>query len=817
MSSPSVAGLGALLVSAAKQSKVTHSPARIRAALMNSARFVKNVDVFAQGAGLVQALPAWEHLKKNAAESSWDHFFEINTNNNTFRPGPGLYLRGDIPVGKQEVRFDLSPKFADKVNAPEKFALENDLVFTATQPWVKVPGYARLANGRITIRPVLDVPGSRPGEPLYAEIHGRLANAPDGGPLVRIPITIVRGEKTDFHEKHRGEFSLDLESGRTDRRFYQVPPHANFMKVRVRRLGDDSLNRIVILHAVTLVADNSYNAFNAQDYFVLDSAGTKEMLIPVAGGKTTELAFHQPYFSGGKTSLEVDFQFIGLTAGQERIVLRENDNHAPLRIVSASDETVRGEGNIDRAHFSQMPQKTDFLSPDERDSFPPGPRQNEKTTPHFLRQTFEISVEKPTKIQLSPARRYDIGSEVNGGLITAYHESGKLLYRGGSRRNAGVSLPKGKTTFFRILKSLDRSVLESEQNRPLTWSMKLEKPQKLDFFESFREVVQGKNAGEIDLKSNRHQTLMVGAPNLASLGSHKPAPHYFSGRFKLKQATDGGAELLSITVECRPGTEFKTIANQKKKPESLETKMTPLEKLDDDLFQRRLAFVKANKFTDKKDLQGKRDELLSILLKEHPKKAELHLIHAGIHAAEAKLLSDLPKSDGKKKKGDVKMLLTILKEARSLSHANRVANYFGARSEADDAPLDERKKASKIQKKMESDRKHLAAIAQLQADIRLNSGNLKAARKALREARRWEEQPSKEYQKLELALLKAEKHHGLALEKINGRLKDSPFDQKLLDEKIDLFKKLGFDERFTRRIRLQQKMNEYRLEQGGEL
>ena len=184
MSSPSVAGLGALLVSAAKQSKIQHSPARIRNALMNSAHFVKGVEVFAQGAGLVQALPAWEHLQANAEQKAWDHFYTINTDDNTFRPCPGLYLRGDIPAGKKEIRFNISPKFAQKVSAPEKFALEDDLVFTSTQRWIDVPGYARIANGRIMIRPILTIPEFRSGEPpLYAEIHGRLAGSPDSGRL----------------------------------------------------------------------------------------------------------------------------------------------------------------------------------------------------------------------------------------------------------------------------------------------------------------------------------------------------------------------------------------------------------------------------------------------------------------------------------------------------------------------------------------------------------------------------------------------------------------------------------------------------------
>jgi len=825
MSSPSVAGLGALLVSAAKQSKVAHSPARIRAALMNSAHFVKGVEAFAQGAGLVQALPAWEHLKANAEQSAWDHFYTIRTDNNTFGAGPGLYLRGDIPAGKREVRFDISPKFIQSVGAPEKFAFEDDLVFTATQPWVKIPGYARLVNGRITLRPILSIPEARPGQaPLYAEIHGRLAGAPDSGPLLRIPITIVRGEKTDAHSKHRTSYSLDLDSGETDRHFFQVPDDASYLKLRVRRDSADSLTRVVILQAVTLVADASYYAHHKQNYFGLSSGAEADVLIPVTGGKTTELAFHQPFFSVGRTNLEIDLQFVGIRSNQDLIAFHPNDNHVPLQVVSANTEKVRGEGSIDRAHFSIMPEKTEFLSPDKRGEFPPGPRQKEQQSPLFLRQTFTLSVDKPTEIQLDYARRFAAYSEVAGGLITAYHESGKLLYQGGSYRNSGVSLPKGKTTFYRDLRSLERSILEREQDRPLTYSAKLDKPKNLELFESVHEVMHGRKAGEIDLKSGRNHSLMLGAPGLGALGSQKPAPDYFSGSFKLKQSGGAGHELFSIRVECRPGSEFKSVANQKKKPESLEAKKPALEKLDDDLFQRRLAFVKSNKFSAKADEQAKRDELLAELLEQKPQDAELLVTRAMILAGQAGLLSDLPKTDPKKKdsakkskkkksnkKKSPKQVFSVLKKAREFSDPDGVAAYFGARSQPDEASLDERKEASEKQKNMEAQRKRLAVIARLQADIFLNVGNHKAARKSLTEARRWEEQPSKEYRKVELALLQAEGLHGLALQKIDAQLKDSPFDKKLLDQKIALYEKLGFDERFAARIRLQQKMREHRL------
>jgi tripeptidyl-peptidase-2 len=798
MSSPSVAGLGALLVSAAKQTKVAYSPARIRAALMNSARFVKGVEVFAQGAGLVQALPAWAHLQANQKQPAWDHFYDVKTNSNTFSAGPGLYLRGDIPVGKREVRFDLAPKFAAKITAPERFNLEDDLVFSATEPWVKIPGYARLANGSITIRPILDIPKSRVGEPLYAEIHARLPRSPEAGPLVRIPITIVRGEKTKAHLKYRGGYDLEIESGKTYRRFFQVPTNASHVKLRLRRDDGNPLARYLMLHTVTLVADSSYYSYNSLDYLRVESGSEKEVLVPVSSGKTVEFAIHQPYFSVGKTRVDVEFEFFGLTSTQERIVFHANDQHAPFQVISATDEEVSGEGQITRAHFSEMPKKTEFLSSDRRNSFPAGPREKKAVAPVLLRQTFELTVNKSTKIELSSGRRYD--TEVSGAMITAYHESGKRLYVGGDYRNARVELPKGKTTVYRILHSPELSLLEAEENRPLNYSVKLEKPRNLSLFEDHRAVIRGRKAGSLKLRAERNNTLLVGGSDLASMAKNHAGADYFSGRFKLQQSGGREAKLLEVKIECRPGEVFATVANQKDQAISLVQKKSSVEKLEEDLFQRGLAFLKSNKNPSDKEILKKREELLKQLLIQRPKDIGLLLT-----AAEMRL------ANNEVKKGSLKALQGHLKKIRGQLKAQDVAAYFGAKSEDDGASLELRKKEAAEHQMMETRRQQLARLALFEARMFLKVKNIKGARRALRQVRRWEAQPSEDYRQLEYDVLKEQKFFGLALQSLEARLKKSPFDRKMIGEKLLLYAKLGIHRRFSDRIKLHSKM----LENGG--
>ena len=107
--------------------------------------------------------------------------------------------------------------------------------------------------------------------------------------------------------------------------------------------------------------------------------------------------------------------------------------------------------------------------------------------------------------------------------------------------------------------------------------------------------------------------------------------------------------------------------------------------MDEELFQRRLGFVKANKFGDDKEIIARRDEILALLLDERPHDAAVQIVHAEVHAGGVKLLGELPKP-GKKggKKATARELNHVranLKKARALSNPRAVGNpgYAGTR------------------------------------------------------------------------------------------------------------------------------------------
>lgn len=821
MSAPSLAGAGALLVSAAKQAGVAHSPPRIRAALMNSAQYIPEIEPWAQGAGLAQVLPAWTHLETNSKDPLWDHLYAVRAGVNTYHNGPGIYLRDVIPAGKREVQVQVRPRFMERVRNPEKFALDTDLVLRATADWIQIPKYARMANGTLRLYPILDIPAWDPSElgnpPLYGEIHGVPASDPDAGPLFRVPVTVVRAQETDPTLKHRTKFEATLGAGKLHRSYFKVPLHMNRLKVRLKGRTGDDIRRRFMVHAVTLTAPHSFHGLHFKDYVSLKGGEEAELSIPVAPGKVCELVLHQLWNSAGDLTLNADLQFTGLTASQQLVHFRGSDRIAPFTLTSGNTVDVKLEGELDRALYSRMPRKTEFLPTDGRTDFPPAPRTEEGFTPVFLRQSFELPVDAPLKIRIEGSRHFDVGQDLTWSLIKVVHESGKLVYHGAPWGRAEFSLPKGKNILIRDIHGTSRQFLERAQSRPLIFSSELEKKKSVTTYPSLREIAAQQAASSLTLQAGRDQQLFLHCKDVGGLKDLKLAPDSIRGTYKIVNERE--ETLLSLPIVFHLGEDFGAVANQPKKEEPRKAEKSPAEQLADDLFNRRLKFVQSTRHTDKNDVRAQRDETMRALLAERPQDAALHVEAAVLSAAQGQLLSKwnggkAPKDDEKKvdegqRKQRGKEALETLVRATAMTNPTEISAYFGAPRDTSSASLEEKKKATLEAEKMGKARKRLARIALFQSDIHLHLQQLPEARTALQEAKRWEEKPSKEFNRQEVALLTAEAHLGLALTKLDGLLKDAPFDEELLKQQRELYQSLGWTE-FAERSQLRSKIRQHR-------
>ncbi len=103
MASPQTAGATALLISAAKATKVTITPRQIRDSLYTTADYKSNVEAIGQGAGLVDVVQAWTLLKTAPKSQDYTVTAPVCTPLSGFlatpHQGTGLYNRCDAASG----------------------------------------------------------------------------------------------------------------------------------------------------------------------------------------------------------------------------------------------------------------------------------------------------------------------------------------------------------------------------------------------------------------------------------------------------------------------------------------------------------------------------------------------------------------------------------------------------------------------------------------------------------------------------------------------------------------------------------------------
>jgi len=108
MASPQAAGVGALLVSAAKQAGVQSQPAQIRQALKSTARFLPRYGAYEQGDGLIDVNAAWNQLKTNIKTVEISSSVDVHSILSGFLATPGkgegIYDREGVAAGDSYTR-----------------------------------------------------------------------------------------------------------------------------------------------------------------------------------------------------------------------------------------------------------------------------------------------------------------------------------------------------------------------------------------------------------------------------------------------------------------------------------------------------------------------------------------------------------------------------------------------------------------------------------------------------------------------------------------------------------------------------------------
>lgn len=800
MSSPCVAGVAALLISAAQQEGLVHDPARVRAALMRGARWVAGENVFTQGAGLVQVPGAWEKLKAMQDEPAFSAYYDLDVSEGSFHPrGRGLYLREPDPKERVRVVVRVAPAWIEAVTAEEKVAFETGFKLHSTVDWIEAPEFFHLANAQNHFIAHVSLPDteSELGSLHFGEIQAFVIGREAIGPAFTVPVTVVRGIEVPEDLEEPLKKTLSMEPAKTVRWFLNAPVGADHLRVKVTHHAEDPIARRFVLHGLTLASEVGIYESGEPNYMRLDEGEERSYRLPTIGGQVMELAVYQYWSSVGPCELEVELEWEGLGLNESPAVFTDNQGWALLPYRSLRDQTVAIEAALKAAVHVHMPVSAEEVPFDERAELPPSPRTPEARRQFMTRQVFELNFEEPLKADILSPQSYDISEFFTGGLTEVIHESGEYLFVGTAWGDTVVEFPKGKSTVIRTFNQVEGEKLEQTRAFPLLLEQKLKDEQKLPVYRGLRARFTGAPVEETHLVAGDPGSLYLQDSALDNIWDMKPQPDFFTGEgvFHNRQKDEIGTTTLLYLA----GQPLKETLEKDPKATQAEASRSEIEKLREAVFSQRLGFVRDQRGNEEAAVQEKRLQLVEALITERPEDPEPLFEKALARAMEAGLTGKWWKGPEREDSDSVGAagILKLLETVRSLADPDAVAAFLGAPPQPTPGDVEKRLELEERRLEVEEARQVLVRVAQLEADIFRAMQDTLSAWDALQEASRWQKEPDSITRSLRTALYEAEGYLGLALQSLDAQLKDEPFDTALLSQRNALLKRLGWD-RFAR-------------------
>ncbi|MER7758253.1 S8 family serine peptidase [Streptomyces sp. NPDC097619] len=255
MSSPQAAGSAALLLSAAKQAKVSLTPAVLRTALTSTAKKIKGYQAHEQGAGLIDVVAAWKSIERNATAHDYTVKAPVDTAIDQFLKTPGfgtgLYDReGGLKVGQKKV-YDV---VVTRTTGP-KYGVRHDLSWRNDDGTFKVVGgydYATLPlNKPVTIK----VEAKATTEGVHSGIL-QLDDETTEGIDKQVLTTVVVAKQLT---KPNFGFTASSKVQRNSHHSYfvNVPAGAKSLEISLGGLAAGSQTRFISLHPYGVPVENT--------------------------------------------------------------------------------------------------------------------------------------------------------------------------------------------------------------------------------------------------------------------------------------------------------------------------------------------------------------------------------------------------------------------------------------------------------------------------------------------------------------------------------------------------------------------------------
>ncbi|MFD7092849.1 S8 family serine peptidase [Streptomyces sp. NPDC059896] len=263
MASPQAAGASALLLSAAKQKRISLTPATLRTALTSSATKIPGLQAHEQGAGLIDVEDAWKSIQKGATAHEYTVKAPVDTALDQLLKTPGfgtgLYDReGGLKAGKSRT-YDIT--LTRTTGA--KGALEHRLKWKYDDKTFRLLGSDRIKlplNQPVTVT-VQARPGSAGVHSAILEIDDRRTEGVDKQVLTTVVVS-----KELAKPAYAFSASGSVQRNASKSYFVTVPEGAKTLEVALGGLAKDSQTRFIAISPYGVQMENSSTIFCYPNY-----------------------------------------------------------------------------------------------------------------------------------------------------------------------------------------------------------------------------------------------------------------------------------------------------------------------------------------------------------------------------------------------------------------------------------------------------------------------------------------------------------------------------------------------------------------------
>lgn len=663
MASPNACGNIALMLSAAKREKLPYNPASIRKAIQATAKTVPDADKFAQGAGLLQVVAAYEHLKANATQLTQQTRFKINVTSRD--GGRGIYLREPFETNEPSNHLVyVGPDFPESTTNAEKIAFEARVRLQATADWVTVGPFLLLTSkpGRFEVK--VDPTGLEPGVHT-AEVQAFDETNLDAGAVFTVPVTVVIPHALDHTQLNE---TVEFERGRTVRRFVDVPHGATWAKLTLtpkKLAGQSQLFRV---HTLQLVDGRHFEAVEGGGYLRINSPEPKYLSFDVVPGRTLEVCMAQYWSSLGSFSVDYQLEFFGVEPSEHEVTLtagealRPVDLRAgshPVTIAPSAKLSTHRRTFLPKSHATIMLDTGRYLTDDEEAIYE-------------LQLTYEFNQASNGRVTPRFPALEDLLYDATVGpfLFTIYDANDKPVTTNDMFPDA-ASLKKGDYKLICHIRHHDQDELGNWEKLRLCLDASLGSPISVDLYKSPAAYGAGDSGlGSITLTPNATTRIYFGEPAASKIPSTaKP------GDILLGNVTYADSEDLAGKATKPGGFEIRYVVGHRDadksaaSPGGVEVKGTSEEDFAKQLFQLKLAQLK--KLDIDKD-KARFEALFAELEKSHPQERDLYM--ARLHAL-----------DNDDRKQRLEEVVAAADEVIGMIDQTKLAAHFGMRQQSDAA------------------------------------------------------------------------------------------------------------------------------------